>query len=205
MAHILLLTSSPRGAESLSTRYATELAHGLRKNAGATLTVRDLVEQPAPHITPAYVFGRVKPQAARTAEEAAAVEAARELVNELMAADVVVLASGMINFGLSSQLKAWFDNITWPGVTFSYEQGIPRGLATGKKAYLVTAAGGVFVEGPYAPFDFQTTYLQHMLGFIGITDLELLRIEGTVLGPEAVATAANKADASVRALIAQAA
>jgi FMN-dependent NADH-azoreductase len=90
------------------------------------------------------------------------------------------LGSGMINFGPSSQLKAWFDHITWPGVTFGYSAaGRPQGLLTGKKVYLVTAAGGVFSEGDWAPFDFQTGYLRHLLGFIGLTDIEIIRVEGT--------------------------
>jgi FMN-dependent NADH-azoreductase len=78
----------------------------------------------------------------RTAEETQAVEGAMELVDELRAADVIVIGSGMMNFGPSSQLKAWIDNVTWPGVTFSYGAGVPQGLLTGKKVYLVTAAGG---------------------------------------------------------------
>lgn len=201
MSKILLITSSPRGAESLSTRFATEIAHGIRMQRGGTLTVRDLVANPAPHITSAYIKGRVMAPGVRTAEETLAVECAMELVDELRAADVIVLGSGMMNFGLSSQLKAWIDNITWPGITFSYETGVPHGLLVGKKVYLVTAAGGVFSEGVYAPFDFQTNYLLHILGFIGLTDVELIRIEGTVQGPDAAQAALAKADATVKSLL----
>lgn len=116
--------------------------------------------------------------------------------------DVVLPGAGMMNFGPSSQLKAWIDNITRPGITFGYETGIPHGLLIGKKVFLVTAAGGVFSEGVYAPFDFQTSYLLHMLGFIGLTDVELIRIEGTVQGPEAAQAALAKADATVKSLLA---
>lgn len=202
MSNILLITSSPRGAESLSTRFATEIANGIRRQSGGSLTVRDLVANPAPHITSAYIKGRVTAPDVRTAEESKAVERAMELVDELRAADVIVLGSGMMNFGPSSQLKAWIDNITWPGITFSYETGVPHGLLAGKKVYLVTAAGGVFAKGAYAPFDFQTHYLLHMLGFIGLTDVELIRIEGTVQGPEAAQAALAKADATVKSLLA---
>lgn len=205
MGNILLITSSPRGAESLSTRFATEIANGIRAQLGGSLTVRDLVANPAPHITAAYIQGRAMPPDARTPEQIEAVEGARELVDELRAADVIVLGSGMMNFGPSSQLKAWIDNVTWPGITFSYGTGSPQGLLTGKKVYLVTAAGGVFSEGVYAPFDFQTNYLLHVLGFIGLTDVELLRIEGTVFGPDAAQAATAKADATVKSLLAKAA
>ena len=120
MSHILLITSSPRGADSLSTRFATEIAEGIKARSGSTLTVRDLAANPPPHITPAYIQGRVMASDDRTPEQAEAVGIAQELVDELKAADVVVLGSGMINFGPSSQLKAWFDHVTWPRVTFGY-------------------------------------------------------------------------------------
>ncbi|MCO7254448.1 NAD(P)H-dependent oxidoreductase [Dickeya oryzae] len=202
MSKILLITSSPRGAESLSTRFATEIANGIQMQLVGSLTVRDLVANPAPHITSAYIKGRMVAPDVRTAEETEAVERAMELVDELRAADVIVLGSGMMNFGPSSQLKAWIDNITWPGITFNYEAGVPRGLLTSKKVYLVTAAGGVFSQGVYAPFDFQTNYLLHMLGFIGLTDVELIRIEGTVHGPEAAQAALASADETVKSLLA---
>ncbi|WP_200894095.1 NAD(P)H-dependent oxidoreductase [Xanthomonas sp. MUS 060] len=144
MSKVLLITSSPRGADSLSTRFATEIANGIRAQQGGSLTVRDLVANPAPHITVAYIQGRATASNARTPEQIEAVEGAQELVDELRAADVIVLGSGMMNFGPSSQLKAWIDHVTWPGITFSYGTDASQGLLTGKKVYLVTAAGGVF-------------------------------------------------------------
>jgi len=128
------------------------------------------------------------------------------LIDEVKATDVIVLGSGMINFGPPTQLKAWFDHITWPGVTFGYgEDGKPRGLLTGKKVYLVTATGGVFSEGQWAPFDFQTDYLRHLLGFIGLTDVEVIRVEGTVFGSDAAKAAIAAAEAHLRAVLDKAA
>lgn len=202
MTNVLLVTSSPRGAESLSTRFATEIAEGLKVRPGDALLTRDLAANPLPHIAQAYIHGRVTPAEARTPGQAKAVALAQELVDEVKAADVIVLGSSMINFGPSSQLKAWFDHITWPGVTFGYgEAGRPQGLLTGKKVYLVTAAGGVFSEGDWAPFDFQTDYLRHLLGFIGLTDIEIVRVEGTVFGPDAVKAAVAAAEAQVRSVL----
>lgn len=202
MTNILLVTSSPRGPESLSTRFATEIAEGLKARLGGTLSTRDLAANPLPHIAQAYIQGRVVAPEARTPEQVKAVDLARTLVDEVKAADVVVLGSGMINFGLSSQLKAWFDHITWPRVTFDYnETGRPQGLLTGKKAYLVTAAGGIFSEGDWAPFDFQTGYLRHLLHFIGLTDVEIVRVEGTVFGPDAAKAAIAATEARVRAVL----
>lgn len=205
MTRTLLVTSSPRGAESLSTRFATEIAEGIRARSGGPLTVRDLAANPPPHITPAYIQGRATSPAERTPEQVEAVKVAQALVDELKAADVIVLGSGMINFGLSSQLKAWFDHVTWPSVTFGYGDNGPKGLLTGKKVYLVTAAGGVFSQGPWAPFDFQTNYLLHLLGFIGLSDVDVVRVEGTVFGADAVKAAIASTEAAVGALLAKAA
>jgi Acyl carrier protein phosphodiesterase len=202
MSNILLITSSPRGADSLSTRFATEIAEGIQARSGGTLTVRDLAANPPPHITSAYIQGRVMASDDRTTEQTKAVAIAQELVDELKAADIVVLGSGMINFGPSSQLKAWFDHVTWPRVTFGYGDTGPKGLLTGKKVYLVTAAGGVFSEGVWAQFDFQTNYLLHMLGFIGLTDIEVIRVEGTVSGPDAAKTAIATTEKAVQAVLA---
>ncbi|WP_042261615.1 FMN-dependent NADH-azoreductase [Paraburkholderia heleia] len=205
MSHTLLVTSSPRRADSLSTRFATEIAEAIQTRSGGPLTVRDLTANPPPHITPAYIQGRITSPEDRTPEQVEAVKVAQELVDELKLADVIVLGSGMINFGPSSQLKAWFDHVTWPRVTFGYGETGPKGLLTGKKVYLVTAAGGVFSEGAWAPFDFQTNYLLHLLGFIGLTDVEVVRVEGTVLGPDAAKAAIANTETAIKALLAKAA
>lgn len=206
MTNILLVTSSPRGAQSLSTRFASEIADGLKDRPGGAIVSRDLAANPLPHIAQAYIQGRVAAPEARTSEQAEAVGLAQILIDEVKAADVIVLGSGMINFGPPTQLKAWFDHITWPGVTFGYgEDGKPRGLLTGKKVYLVTATGGVFSEGQWAPFDFQTDYLRHLLGFIGLTDVEVIRVEGTVFGPDAAKAAIAATEARVRSVLDKAA
>lgn len=205
MSHILLVTSSPRESESLSTRFATEIADRIQARSGGQLTVRNLAANPPPHITPAYIQGRITSPEVRTPEQGKAVKVAQEFVDELKAADVIVLGSGMINFGPPSQLKAWFDHVTWPGVTFSYGDAGPIGLLAGKKVYLVTATGGVFSEGAWAPFDFQTNYLLHLLGFIGLTDIEVVRVEGTVFGRDAAKAAIANTETAIKALLAKAA
>ena len=205
MSRTLLTTSSPRRADSLSTRFATEIAEGIQVRSGGPLTVRDLAANPPPHITPAYIQGRITAPEDRTPAQVDAVNVAQAFVDELKDADVIVLGSGMMNFGPPSQLKAWFDHVTWPGVTFGYGDTGPEGLLTGKKVYLVTATGGVFSQGAWAPFDFQTSYLLHLLGFIGLTDVEVVRIEGTVFGPDAVKAAIADTETTVKALLAKAA
>jgi FMN-dependent NADH-azoreductase len=206
MSHFLLVTSSPRGSEGLSTRYASQLAKRLAaQRPGTTLTVRDLAATPLNHIGHAYVVGRATPPDARTAAQAEAVQLAESLVAELAAADAVVIGSAMINFGPPSPLKAWFDHVIWPGVTFRYAANSVEGLLKGKKVYLVTASGGDFSEGPMAAWDYQSGYLKHLLGFIGLTDIEHLRVEGVAHGPDAVRAAVASADEALQSLLKQAA
>lgn len=201
MSRILLITSSPRGADSLSTRFASDLAHRLsEKHPDSTLTVRDLYAHPLAHINEAYVIGRTLSRETRTPEQSEAVGLAETLVAELNAADIILIGSGMINFGPPTQLKAWFDYVTWAGVTFKYIDNSVVGLVTGKKVYLVTAAGGVYSEGPFASFDHQSGYLKHLLAFIGLTDVEHLHLEGIAYGADAVNAAIAKAETAIKAL-----
>ena len=134
MSQALLVTSSPRGGDSLPARFATEIAEGIQARTGGLLTVRDLAANPPPHIAPAYIQGRIMSPGDRTPEQVEAVKVAQDLVDELKVADVIVLGSGMINFSLPPHLKAWFDHVTWPGVTSGYGYTGPKGLRAGKKA-----------------------------------------------------------------------
>ncbi|MFJ1311409.1 FMN-dependent NADH-azoreductase [Agrobacterium sp. P15N1-A] len=205
MTNILLVTSSPRGPQSHSTRFARDIADSLSARSGGAIVERDLGATSLPHITAAYIDGRIAPPETRTPEQTEAVDLAQSLVDEVQAADVIVIGSGMINFGPPTQLKAWFDHITWPGVTFRYGATGPMGLLPNKKVYLVTATGGVFSEGSYAPFDFQTTYLTHLLGFIGLRDIEVIRVEGTLVSPDAARAAIASTEAQIRAALERAA
>jgi len=197
MTNILLLLTSPRGAASLSTRVATALAERLAAAPGSKFQVHDLAAEPLPHIDPDYAEGRMLPPEQRSAGQTKVVARAEALLDELNAADVVVIASSMINFGPSSLLKAWLDHIIWPGRTIAYSESGPKGLVTGKKVYLVIASGGIYSVGPAAPHDFQTPYLKYVLGFIGLTDVEVIRVEGNARGPEAAEKAMSEAMSKV--------
>lgn len=201
---ILLVTSSPRGEASLSTKVATELAEELHKALpGSSVVTRDLVKNPLPHIEPAYASGIYTPPESRDAHQSEVVGVSDHAIDELLAADHIILSTGMINFGISSTLKSWIDHIARSGKTFSYGENGPKGLVTGKKVYIVLASGGIYSEGPSAVYDFAIPYLKSVLGFIGITDVEVIRIEGVGMGEEAVARALEKATASVRELAAR--
>jgi len=126
-----------------------------------------------------------------------------KLIDELFAADVVVMAVPMHNFGLPSTLKAWIDHIARAGRTFAYSEKGPQGLLKEKKAILVLARGGVYSDGPAKPLDFQESYLRSILGFLGITDVQVVRVEGVAMGEDAVkralASARAQADTVTRA------
>ena len=122
------------------------------------------------------------------------------MVDELLAADTIVIAAPMINFSVSTTLKSWFDHIARASRTFTYSEAGPKGLVTGKRVIIVSASGGVY-SGENAAFDFQIPWLRNMLGFLGITDVEVIRIEGTAFGPEAADKALERAAAHARELV----
>jgi len=184
MTHVLLLLSSPRGHDSLSTRVASALATRLSSDPSATLSTRDLVGVPLPHIDPSYVIGRMLAPEQRTPAQADAVALAEKLVGELMDADVLVIAASMINFAPSSALKAWIDHVVWPGRTVVRTPNGPQGLITGKKLYVVAASGGVYSSGPMAANDMLVPYLKQIFGFLGFVEIETIRAEAQSLGPE---------------------
>lgn len=200
---ILLITSSPRGAASHSTRIATEFAEKLvAADPSNTLVVRDLVANPLPHIDADYASGIYVPAEARTARQAEVVGVSDVVLDELFAADTVILATGFINFNISSTLKSWVDHISRSGKSFSYGENGPKGLVTGKKVYIVLASGGIYSEGAAVQFDHAIPYLRGVLGFLGMTDVDVIRIEGVGMGPDAVTAALAKATAEVDAVVA---
>ena len=196
MSKVLLITSSPR-ADSHSTRVARELAGKLASSPGSTLTTRDLRSQPLPHIDDSFAVARNTPSDQLTSAHKSTLSQSDKLLSELFAADTIVIAAAMVNFGIPSGLKAYIDHVVRPGVTFRYGEKGPEGLLKGKKAYLVVARGGVYTQGPMQAFNFQDTYLRAVLGFIGITDVEVIAVEGIAFGPEAAEKAVNAALATV--------
>ena len=205
MTQILFLTSSPRGGASYSNRVAARVLENLgRAHPESRLTVRDLAKDPLPHIDENFVTGIFSPTDRLSAEQRERLAVSDHLIEELLGADIVVIAVGMINFGIPSTLKAWIDHVTRAGRTFRYGEGGPRGLVTGKRVILVEAKGGVYSDGPRRELDHVTPYLLQLLAFLGMTDVKVIGIEGTALGPEfaekALDTALKQAIELVREL-----
>jgi FMN-dependent NADH-azoreductase len=122
------------------------------------------------------------------------------LVEELQAADVIVIASPMYNFGMSSTLKAWFDHVLRAGVTFRYTAEGPEGLLKGKKAVVIESRAGFYSEGPGAAMDGQEPHIRTLLGFIGLDDVTYVRAEKLAFGAEAAEAAIAEAVEQLRIL-----
>jgi FMN-dependent NADH-azoreductase len=196
MKSILLILGSPRDRASYSHQIGRRIVDDLKSRyPSAKVVVRNLAKEPLPDVGEAFVTGRVLAQDKRSAAEADALALSDVMVADLMAADVLVLATPMHNFGISASVKAWIDHIVRPGVTFSYSDKGPLGLVQGKKVILVLARGGIYTEGPMKQYDFQEPYLRTVLGFIGMTDVEVIRIEGVALGDDALRNAVTSAKA----------
>ena len=187
----LLLKSSIFGDAGQSSQLAAEFAGRL----GGRLVVRDLARDAVPHLTAERFQAFLAKPDDRTAEQHAAVEYSDGLIGELKEADNIVIGLPMYNFALPSTLKAYFDHIARAGVTFKYTEKGPVGLLTGKKAYVVVARGGL-----YGHNHAHATYVRDFLGFLGITDVEFVYVEGLAVSPASKQTAIAKAKARLAVL-----
>jgi len=180
MRTILQINSSIYSANGQSSKLAALLVAKLRATSPeAELIVRDLGREPLPHLD-AERFGAFLAKAeARTPAQHAAVRQSDALIEELQRADAIVLAAPMYNFGVASQLKAWFDHVARAGITFRYTAKGPVGLLAGKKAYVVTTRGGKYAGTGQ---DHETPFLRQFFGFLGITGLEFVYAEGLAMG-----------------------
>lgn len=197
--NILQINSSARSTGSESTRLADAIVARLQAaNPGATVARRDLAATPHPVLDEAALQALFTPADQRTTEQAARVALDDALIAQVQAADAIVIGSPMYNFGITVQLKAWFDAIARAGVTFKYGATGPIGLVTGKKVYVAIARGGLHRDGPS---DTQLPHLKMFLSFLGMTDVQFVYAEGLGMGPEAVAKAQAQADADINAVL----
>jgi len=195
MDSILLVTASIRShAQSISRQFGQSIAQGLAAKTGARVTTRDLAAEPLPFVSAAGFAANLTPAAERTADRAALAEIADTLIAELQAAEAIVIASPIYNFGPPASLKAWADLVARAGTTFRYTANGPEGLRTGKKAYLAIASGGTPVGADY---DFMSRWLTFFLGFLGIPVVETVAADG-IMGQDGEARIAAAKDAAAR-------
>lgn len=183
MTTILKIDSSLYSQDGQSSQLARQFVDTLRaREPAAHVVERDLAREPVPHLDAARFQAFLTAPAERTPEQQAIAAHSDALIDELRRADVIVLGLPMYNFGVPSQLKAYFDHVARAGITFKYTEHGAVGLLTGKKAYVFATRGGRY-HG--TPGDTQTAYVRQFLGFLGITDVEFTYAEGLALGPGA--------------------
>ena len=198
MSNVLIIESSARQQGSFSRQLTQQfISQWQAARPADQVTVRDLALNPVPHLDANLLGGWMKPEAQRSADEHASLKRSDELTDELLAADVLVLAAPMYNFAIPSTLKAWLDHVLRAGVTFKYTETGPQGLLTGKKAYVLTARGGLYAG---STSDHQEPYLRQVLAFVGIHDVTFIHAEGMNLGGDFQEKGLNQAKARLSAI-----
>lgn len=191
--------SASNGETSHTRRLSKELVERLKAaNPRAVVTYRDVVANQLPHVDMTIRHAWL-PENSDNVTFAETLGRSKPLVDELKAADVLVIGSPMYNFSLPSTLKTWIDHISIAGQTFSYTAEGPKGLLKGK-AYLVLSSGGIYSQGPFAANDHLGTYLEAILRFLGVSDIEVIRAEGVAYGPEQDQAAMASASEMIGAL-----
>lgn len=176
---VLHINAGLFGDQSVSTQLSGQVVDRLTQhNAAVKVTSRDLAQQPVAHLNAEILMAPSVAEDERSELQQQELAVTEILLDELFAADVLVIGAPMYNFGIPSQLKAWVDRIAQSGRTFRYTENGPQGLLTGKRAYIASARGGFYSEGDMAAMDHQENYLKTLLAFVGITDVTIVRAEG---------------------------
>jgi FMN-dependent NADH-azoreductase len=199
MSSLLFVSSSLFGQGSKSRQVALELIETLRRANPAVAVSERVLDARMPHLNPETIAAWQAPGAETAAASAALSE---ELTGEIERAETVVIAAPMYNFSIPSTLKAWIDHIARAGRTFRYGANGPEGLLKGKKVFVVTGRGGVYSgESPGKAFDFQEPYLRAVLGFLGLTDVSFIHVEGIAMGEQAAADGVARARQAIGAIV----
>ncbi|UWQ83732.1 FMN-dependent NADH-azoreductase [Leisingera caerulea] len=189
---VLHIDSSAR-IEGSVTR---DLSARIVSRLGADQVIRRDLAAPLPLLDGAWVGANFTPADQRTNEQKQLLALSDSLVEELKQADTIVIGAPVYNFSVPSTLKAWIDLVARVGLTFQYTENGPIGLLEGKRAIIVMASGGTQAG---SDIDFATTYLRHVLGFIGITDVEVVAADAMSIDADG---ALAKAKTQIEALAA---
>ncbi len=180
---LLHIDSSILGDASASRQLTREVVETLQAaDSDLELTYRDLSKDVTAHLSGATFAAKGTPAEKRNLSQKLEVELNEAILNEFMAADVIVLGAPMYNFTVPTQLKAWIDQISVAGVTFRYTEKGPEGLAKGKRVVIVSTSGGKHAGTPTGVA--HEDYLKLVFGFLGITDIEVVRADGLAYSPE---------------------
>jgi len=203
MSSLLIVTSSVFGEASQSRQMAQEVVASLRRtNPLMRVVERDLTPATMPHLSNETLTALAAPAEQRTPAQREAATFADALIEEVETADTIVLAVPMYNFSIPSTLKAWLDHIARRGRTFRYTEAGPEGLLKGKKVFVVTGRGGIYSgESPARALDFQEPYLRAFLGFVGLTDISFVHVEGLNISPEEAEKGRTRAREAIGTLV----
>lgn len=171
---ILRIDASARREGSVSRDLTDRI---IARFPGATVTTRDLAPG-LPLINEIWVGANFTPEADRTPDQRATLALSDDLIAEVKAADTLVIGLPIYNFGVPATLKAWVDQVARAGVTFRYTETGPEGLLTGKRAIVAVASGGTEAG---SEIDFATGYIRHVLGFIGIAEVDFVTADRLML------------------------
>ena len=202
--NILHIDSSILSGYSVSRTLSAEIvARQVALHPGAKVTYRDLVAEAALHLSDAHmaVF-----QGAEVKDAALGADLAKgeTFIKDLFAADIIVIGAPMYNFTVPTQLKGWIDRVAVAGRTFKYGPNGPESLLPkGKKVFIASSRGGIHSgASPTAALEHQESYLKVALGFLGLTDVTVIRAEGLALGDDAKAASIAAAKSEIAALAA---
>jgi FMN-dependent NADH-azoreductase len=198
MNTLLQIKASIHAESGQSTQLANRfVAAWQARNPGGRVIRRDVAGNPVPHLSAERFSAFVTPAAERNGTQQAVAAYSDALIGEVRAADLVILGLPMYNFGVPSQLKAYFDHIARAGETFRYTAAGPVGLLTGKKAVVFATRGGLYAG---TPLDTQTNYVRDFLAFLGIRDVEFVYAEGMALGGQRKEAELARAHAAIETI-----
>jgi FMN-dependent NADH-azoreductase len=202
MPTLLHIDSSPRSASVSSKLAATFVARWKQQNPGGVVVHHNTTLEKLPYIDEAMLGGFFTPAEALSDEQKQQIALSNQLVDELLAADVLVFGVPMWNLGIPASLKAWVDLIVRAGRTFNYTAtGVAPLVPAGKKVYVFTARGGSYTPGtPAQAWDLQEPYLRALLGFLGLSDVTFIHAEDQSRAPETASAGLLKAEAQLAAL-----
>lgn len=202
MKTLLRIDSSPR--KNSKTRELTDRFEQkwLVANPDGLVIRRDLSREPLPFLTEEWILANYTKPESLSEEQKRVLAKSDELLEELFAADEIVIGSPMWNFGAPASMKAYIDLIARAGKTFRYSEKGPQGLLSGKRAVVITARGGFYSkESPVAHWDFQEPYLRRVLEFLGISDISFVHAEFQGKGGEQAAKSQAAAELALEAWI----
>jgi len=200
MSHLLRIDTSSRNQGSFSREFANVFQENwIKTNQNGEIVTRDLKKDKVPHLEEDTILGFYTPKSDHTQELAKATKLSDTLISEIMWADTILISCPMYNFSVPSVLKAYIDQIVRIGDTFEFhpDDGL-RGLLKDKQAYIVTSTGAVFSNGALDSINFLTPYLKSVLGLIGISDVEVISIEGTTTDENSLKTSKSVAEKQIK-------